>query len=198
MALIQKNRLVDKLRRQFGLLSSDVGATLANELVGVVIVDDVSGPDVISVELPSRATGNSNSAAGGAATRAKVGIQNPAGSGVDLFVTSVYYRGRAAGAQTVQLRSSAVLPASPNAGLRSWRDLRKPGNPTALIFDENATGSLGTLLWEGSVAANNDIYLAGLGFTLPEGEALLAQQGSDNLALEVITFFWIERLIQAP
>ena len=140
MAIINRPDLVEKLRAAFGVITGQIGGTISDEIIPVVIVENVDGPDVVSTQHPVTAIGHSDSAAA-VGFFSKVGLQNPVDSGIDIFVERLAYM--AAGNQSASLRTG-VIAASPNAGLQSFLDLRVVGNPVGIVWDENATVSLGT------------------------------------------------------
>lgn len=194
MAKIQSNSLVEKLRREFALHGQGVGTTISEELVGVVVVADISGDDVISEAYPKGCFGSEELGAGGAGFRGKIGIQNPADSGVDLFVETVAVHPDANGDVTV--RTNPTLPAGPSAGTKGFRDARSPGLPAAIIFGENATASLGTQLFSWPCTSQR-MNVISLGVTLPPGGILFVQMQTTNSPIDA-AFFWVERLLQAP
>jgi len=191
VAIIQRPDLVEKIRALFGVTQGQVGGQLVDEIIPVVIVEDVSAPDQVSTQHPLRAIGGSNSAAGGATFLSKVGLQNPLGSGVDLFVESVLPIFTVGTNLTV--RFAAALPASPNAGITHWADFRVDGVPAGVTFDENATVSFGTELI-GLRTLTNVIAYVDLGVTLPPGQVLILQNQTANLPIDNCFWFWTERL----
>jgi len=188
MALIQRPDLVEKARAQFGVLQGEIGSTMADEMVGVVIIEDVSGDDVVSTQHPVSAIGNSNSQAA-VGFVSKVGLQNPVGSSVDLFVERVVATSSTTPDMGIR---RGVIAANPNAGLTDWRDGRVPGNPAGIVWDENATGSLGTQVLPLRMRAGNNFLE--LGLTLSPGQSIHLQGGATNEAVEGTTFFWVERI----
>jgi len=190
MALIQRPDLVEKARAQFGVVQGQVGATLSDELVGVVIIDDVTGPDVVSTQHPVNAIGSSSSAAGGATFFSKVGLQNPVNSGTDIFVDYALFTIPAVVNLTLRL---GVIAASPNAGIKVFADERVVGNPVGIIWDENATVSLGTELIDVTGAALGMIRID-LGVTLGPANSIHAQNNTANQALGTVAYFWQERI----
>lgn len=193
MAIIQRADLVEKIRALFGVTQGQVGGQLVDEIIPVVIVEDVSGPDQVSTQHPLRALGSSSAAAGGPATFAKVGLQNPPGSGIDIFVDSLFTSMNPNITLTVRL---SPIAAGPNAGIKTWLDQRVDGNPVGVVWDENATGSLGTqiLRFRGLSNVTLDVKL---GLTLAPGDSIHYQQQSADLALPDLHFFWTERIRRA-
>jgi len=189
MSIVNRPDLVEKLRAAFGVLRGQVGATLSDELVPVVIVEDVSGPDVVSTQHPVTALGSSSSLAGGATFFSKVGLQNPVGSGIDIFVELVLIFATASSQATV--RTSAIA-ANPNAGIRQFLDRRVTGAPTGIIWDENATVSLGTEILE--IRMIEGMFQVKLGMTLAPGDSIHTQPSSANAALQTVHYFWTERI----
>lgn len=192
MALIQRADLVEKIRALFGVTQGSVGNQLVDEIIPVVIVEDVSGPDQVSTQHPLRAIGSSDSAAA-VGFFSKVGLQNPVDSQVDLFLERIYISSQANGA--INIRTS-VIAASPNAGVKQWKDGRVDGNPIGIIWDENATVSLGTIVTSNVLLANTGKPIE-LGLTLAPGESVHVQGAAANLALFSQTFHWIERVRRA-
>jgi len=190
MALINRADLVEKLRKAFGVFQGSVGATLSDELIGVVIVDDVSGPDVVSTQHPLTAIGGSNVAAA-AGFLGKVGLQNPATSGVDLFVDKVIVQ--ASGARTLTIRLAAALPATVTAGIKSFMDQRVEGNPTGVTFDQNATVTFGTQILELRLLTGTT-FVVPLGITLGPGDVILVQNQTANQLVDSVEFYWTERI----
>jgi len=187
-ALIQRADLVEKLRAQFGVVQGQIGGTLSDELVPVVIVDDVSGPDVVSSQHPLNAIGSSSSAAA-VGFFSKVGLQNPEGSGVDIFVEYMLMKSTTDVTQT--LRQSAIA-VSPNAGVKTFLDNRAEGNPVGITWDENATVSLGIELIALRVA--NGMTRIDLGITLAELDSIHVQDAAANVAVDTVHYFWTERI----
>jgi len=190
MALIQRADLVEKIRELFGVVQGSVGNQLVDEIIPVVIVEDVSGPDNVSTQHPLRALGSSSSAAGGAAFFSKVGLQNPPGSGVDLFVSRISLISSAIQDATIRL---SAIAASPSAGIKAWLDRRVDGNPVAVVWDENATATLGTQIFQTRSVARVPAIVE-LGLTLAPGDSIHAQQSTLNTALGNVHFFWTERV----
>lgn len=192
MAQIQRSDLVEKLRRAFSIITGSVGSTMSPELVGVVIVDDVTGADVISQAYPRSAVGGSQAAAA-VGFNGKIGIENPVGSGVELFLEKVLVSFQTANGQ-FSIRRDLTPPAGRNAAISAWKDRRNQGNPSAITWDENATASDGTemLLQAGLV---NTVIPIPLGITLPPtGETVFVQVQATNATI-IATFYWNERLI---
>jgi len=189
MALIQRGDLVEKLRDQFGVVQGQVGATLSDELVGVIIVDDVSGPDVVSTQHPVTAIGSSSSASA-VGFLSKVGLQNPTGSGMDIFLESITISLEVDRDYTIR---RGVIAASPNAGVQEFKDSRVDGNPVGLIWDENGTGSLGTLIWEVRGLAQLQVVVP-LGLTLQPTDSVHVQEISTNSSIPFAGFQWTERI----
>lgn len=189
MGIINRPDLVEKLRRQFGILQSQIGSTLSDELLGVVIVDDVSGPDVDSEGHPLRCLGSSSSAAA-VGFFSKVGLQNPVGSGLDIFVERVVLTRAATLFETIRV---SAIAASPNAGIRRFLDSRVVGTPVGVTWDENATVSLGVEIMEVVALANLTLPIE-LGLTLAPGDSVHVQSGAANVAVSSAHFFWTERI----
>lgn len=188
MALIQRADLVEKIRALFGVVQGQVGGQLVDEIIPVVIVEDVSGPDQVSTQHPLRAMGSSNSAAA-VGFLSKVGLQNPPGSNIDIFLERLDLL--AANASVI-LRQG-VIAASPSAGIKQWKDRRVDGNPVGIIWDENATGTLGSQVQVVRIVSNTLVTIQ-LGLTLEPGDSVHIQGSATNLALLDQTFHWIERI----
>jgi len=191
VALIQRADLVEKIRALFGVTEGSVGNQLVDEIIPIVIVEDVSGPDQVSTQHPLRAWGHSNSAAA-VGFLSKVGLQNPVGSEVDLFVEAVDIGLDVANNISI---NQGVIAASPNAGLKRWKDGRVQGNPIGIIWDENATVSLGVLVTQYRLVG--ETVRRTLGITLSPGQSVHVQARAANVALLTQTFHWIERIRRA-
>ena len=192
MALIQRADLVEKIRELFGVTQGGVGGQIVDEIIPVVIVEDVSGPDTISTQHPLRAMGESSSQAD-ASFFSKVGLQNPVGSETDIFLERIDVMNGLAGPVTIR---AGVIAASPNAGIKRWKDNRVDGNPIGIVWDENATASLGTLVQRVRVIANTFLPVQ-LGLTLEPGDSVHVQGDAINLAVTNTAFHWIERIRRA-
>jgi len=189
MALIQRADLVEKIRELFGVTQGSVGGQLVDEIIPVVVVENVSGPDNVSTQYPLRAMGHSDSAAV-TAQFSKVGLQNPPRSGVDIFVERLYWF--AAGTIVQDIRFG-VIAAGPSAGLKTWKDFRVIGTPAGIIWDENATGTLGTELQEVR-SLSGESETVELGITLAPGDSIHLQGGSADEAVIQAVWHWIERV----
>ena len=189
MALIQRADLVEKIRELFGVVQGSVGGQLVDEIVPVVIVEDISGPDQVSTQHPLRAIGSSSSAAGGATFFSKVGLQNPIGSGIDIFVSEINVLSTGVDESTIR---TGVIAAAPNAGIKQWLDRRVDGNPVGIVWDENATVSLGTEIFD--LRLDDGYNLIPVGMTLAPGDSIHVQAKDANLVLATSGFFWIERV----
>ena len=192
MALIQRADLVEKIRDLFGVTQGSVGGQIVDEIIPVVIVEDVSGPDQVSTLHPLRAIGESSSASS-VGFFSKVGLQNPLNSGVDIFLERVLMGFAASGPLEIR---KGVIAASPNAGVFGWKDQRVEGNPAGIVWDENATVSLGTLVTRPRITDSGIINLQ-LGMTLAPGDSVHVQAQAANSALTNQTFHWIERIRRA-
>jgi len=189
VALIQRADLVEKIRELFGVVQGAVGGQIVDEIIPVVIVEDVSGPDQVSTQHPLRAMGESSSQAA-ATFFSKVGLQNPVVSEVDIFLERIALTVSTSG--NIDIRQG-VIAASPNAGIQFWKDRRVQGNPIGIVWDENATVSLGTLVMRPRIIANVTLDVQ-LGLTLAPGDSVHVQATAANLALTNQTFHWVERI----
>lgn len=188
MSVIQRPDLVQKLRAAYGIITGSVGSTLSDEIVPVVIVEDVTSPDTVSTGHPLDAAGSSSSAAA-VGFISKVGLQNPVGSELDLFLEYIHFMTSVSIVLTVR---KGVIAASPNAGIRGFRDLRVIGSPVGITWDENGTGTLGTQI-ETVNAVSGDTFLP-LGYTLAPGDSIHAQGVNTNAAIQDVHFYWSERI----
>ncbi len=187
MALINRPDLVEKLRAAFGVVQGMIGSTLSDELVGVVIVDDVSGADVVSTQHPVNAMGH-GSASAEIGFFSKVGLQNPFGSGVDIFLNGILLRSSVI--VSVNLRQG-VIPGLPGFGDRLWRDLRVVGSPAGVVWDENLLGTLGERISRIQLIVGK-LYVD-LGITLAPLDSIHVEGVSTNQEVQEVTFFWTER-----
>jgi len=189
VAQIQRAGLSEKLRRAFSIISGSVGSTISDELVGVILVDDVAGPDTIGEGYPARAIGGVSSA-NLSTFFSKVGFRNPADSGVDMFVEAAIVS--IATTSTVTLRTGP-LPAGAVDASRGWRDFRRRGAPACDIWSQNLTVSSGAPVSVYRMLQDTP-YLVPLEMTLPPGNATVVwfQHGATNQEIRA-NFYWVER-----
>jgi len=196
MSLIQRGDLVEKLRRTFNILGGGGVQTLSDELVPVVLVDDVTGPDVLSTDYPRNCIGG-NQVSAVATKYSLAAFNNPLGSGVDAYLDFAVVS--VPSATVVQLRLADH--SAWTAGTKYWTDLRVAGSPSC-----NPTGFAelvipGDLVAIYRVIANTPTIIP-LGMVLqPHGNnsptywkakdvVILSQTVNQDIA---VTWYWTER-----
>jgi len=190
MALLQDPEPGQKVRSKYGVRDQGVITSISPELVGVVIVDDLSKPEETTTGLIRPAVGSHTLGAPGAGDFNHIQLFNPAGSLVDLFAEGVIV-----GTDTDQLLhiriSDSALATLIASTSKTFRDRRVSGEPFAEVRSDTPAGLQG----ETSVVVNllaSDPIIIPLGFTLGPGQDVMVATGTANTTLRV-TFYWEER-----
>lgn len=196
MSIIQRGDLVEKLRRSFNILGGGGVQTLSDELVPVVLVDDVTGSNVLSTDYPRDCFGGVQQAAT-AAQLAINAFNNPLGSGVDCHVDFAVLQVAVSG--NVQLRLADHAAWTQQTSF--WTDLRVPATPAGRVYRGINPIALGDLVTRFRVSAQQPTVIP-LGVILPphggatptywKDKDLIFQHETLNQSLEC-TWYWTER-----
>jgi len=165
---------------------------LAEELVPVVLVDDMSGQSVADTDYPRDAVGRINRAAGGAGTNVEcivTGVPR-----VVVLVESVLVSKPTAGNIQIRRDRNTVIAAATTQ--KTFRDLRPGATPNLLMgASVPLTAAIdGDFVMSIGVAAVESALIP-LGFILGEGDSLLAISETANEALTAI-YYWREYLVE--
>jgi len=189
MGLVERPSLVEKARRAFGIIQSGFGSTVSDELVPVVLVDDVTGPDTVSQGYPRYAFGNPQKAAV-ALENGMCILRNPTGSGVRIFVDTVAITLAAAGLCSVRRALPGVVTFAASAR-KQWADWRVPvaSQPAAQMGTDSAIGLLGTAFMSFRLP-DTGTFTVPLGITIePGNDDLVIGDAVVNQAIEAVFWF---------
>jgi len=190
MALIELPRLVEKVRRAFGVTQSGFGATVSDEIVGVVLVDDVTGPASVGEGYPR-----------GAIAATVVGpvvgelsasqLSSRIGADTEIIADSVILSSDVVARITVRINGPAVgwVPVA-----SFWTDRRLAGAPAGVAAAQTEALVTGLVLIDFVIPANTPVFVP-LGFVFPTTQQdLTIFQETANSQLRC-TWYWRERII---
>ena len=184
MPEIQVPEIVQKLRKRFSIKGTGSISTLAPELVGVILVEDLR--DQESEWNPCTAGGNRTPVAGELSHR---GLWHPAGSGKIVILDRI--RVRLATTGWYQLRRATVSLGNQQQGLtRDWR--RHSAFAVCEETHNTSVGVVGDVYNSAGLAADPGSQDVALGITIIPGSGLSVVAGTANIGLTV-QWFWRER-----
>jgi len=190
---VQKLRTEFKVRSPFGLF-------LAEELIPVVLVSDLSGEVPAHSGYPRKCMGRLIVAAGGAGTQAQAVLQSRPNRGIVYVVDKAVCTETAAGSQSWEVRTGQDVTGLTERFTKTFRDLRATGaqayQPDALMGDSVplAASVDGQVVGSFNGLANTPLEIE-LGITL--GGTEFVNIVVDNLnVVNRVTFYWTEYLAE--
>lgn len=190
MPRIQDPRLSENLRRRFQIKGADWIDTLAPELVGVVLVDDMTGPELERYFIRGDGRG-----AVGVGTYNTWQIDNPAGSGKLVRVTAgMLTLADANGWRANFAQGDLSTTLADGFAL----DRRDTAGPAARCRYENLGAQILAPIWhaEDSIAQETFNILAGHHVFLMPGDQLTVQLETAQIAGSH-QWYWSERELRA-
>lgn len=195
MPLIQTAQTTEKVRLQYKV-RSPFGLFLAEDLVPVVVVDNLSGASVGDQGYPRDAFGRDSEGVGGAGLNSTVCIAaTPDAGPVILHVTGVKVFLGATG--TFQVRMIPTLSGWTEGGRTRYQDNREPGDTNAFVGAKTIlTASLeGDAIIQQSLLINTTADIP-LSCVLQPGQGPLAVNADTAQVLVGVTWFWTEYLLE--
>lgn len=175
-----------KLRRRYGLMGPEPVQFISPELQSVVIVDDLTGPELHDVGYLRTCIQGANQAAV-ALENGHIQLFNPASSGVDLLVDAMIVAQFTAGDIRVLFHDTALA----SAVVALFRDRRVTGRPVGQIRRTTNVGALGTQIFRTTIAAQ-DATIIPLDIILNPGSGVVVSNVTVNDNINA-NYYWTER-----
>jgi len=197
MPLIQTPAPVNRLRTRYKV-RGPYGLFLAEEIVPVALVDDVSGQSLGDPnDYPRDASGFIDIPAGGVGTNAEAAAVGFAGRGLVYQVTAAWIMPGTTGRIQFRLGTgvTGIGSLTEDAEKRFW-DARLPGPPDLFVGQKTPLTAAvdGTLCAEWRVS-NEEPRLIPLNVVLGNGDFIVMVNATTNDGFEC-TYFWTEHLLE--
>jgi len=194
MPEIQGGRWDSLLRRLFSIKEQTIAPSLAPEIQPYAIVQEFT-PEMYLLRGERLAIGRANQGGGGAATRSRIQLLNPAGSQSLVIIESIWVDLFTSTDDILLFQTNPVVVYATASNTEHSRDMRQPLSPGRLVGEihQTATGAIPT----GNIIATRR-HVANVGelfeipFVLSPGTELTATMSADNQPINV-TFVWRER-----
>lgn len=178
-----------RVRRRYSMKGDSGIATLSPELVGVVLLDDLTGPEDQDVAIIRPAIGETQQAAVGG-EQGHCQLLNPADSGTFVQVEAVLVILATAGTIIIGEHATALTSNGTN---KVFRDQRVAGTPLAETrLQTNAGGLTDQDFARLALPAANESILIPLDLFIGAGQGLTIRAITVNVLLAT-TWFWTER-----
>lgn len=180
MPIIQRPDLVAKVRQTYDLLGPDAISTISPEMVAVVLVDDLTREKPVG----KRAHGGYGFSAN-PVNVGMVGVRNPQGSGVDLYVEQVSMWSAAGTTLTL---AEDYLP-NQTSSQYAWKDQNELGEPTGILCYQDVAAA-GNVRAQVPVVALTAYYIRNANITITENNSIFVYGAAGTRTYAY--FEWVE------